>query len=227
MPVPCQGSSLDSPPSHCGCVCVVVFSPVLHIWSCQCKDLVGKKKIPASTLTVLNLCCWTLHVWVTINWKRSIQIYINECMTWIYFPVAPDAIGIDDVLKAWRELVGLVESRRRLFGLHPVQDGRHCGAASLLSNKALTCHSHNSPDDLQKPALLKSIHCNPHSTDWCVIVWYQQCTWRRKKRPTNERELTVPLRRANWMESRSETGHHTSAIRHFWVTSMLQRLSVW
>lgn len=39
--------------------------------------------------------------------------------------------------------------------------------------------------------------------------------------------LTVPRRRANWMESRSETGHHTSAIRHFWVTSMLQRLRVW
>lgn len=58
------------------------------------------------------------------------------CKTWIYFPVVPDPIGINDVLEARRELVGLVEGWWGLLGLHPVQDGRHRRAAPLLSNKA-------------------------------------------------------------------------------------------
>ena len=58
-------------------------------------------------------------------------------MTWIDFPVVSDAVGINDVLEARRELVGLVEGGWSLLGLHPVEDGRHSGAAPLLSNKTL------------------------------------------------------------------------------------------
>lgn len=39
--------------------------------------------------------------------------------------------------------------------------------------------------------------------------------------------LTVPLLRANWIESRSATGHQTSAIKHFCVTSILHKFRVW
>ncbi len=53
-------------------------------------------------------------------------------ITWIDFPVVPDTISIDNVLEARRELVGLVEGGRSLFGLHPVENGWYCGATSLL-----------------------------------------------------------------------------------------------
>jgi hypothetical protein len=39
--------------------------------------------------------------------------------------------------------------------------------------------------------------------------------------------LTVPLRSAAWICSRSTTGHQHSAIRHFWVTSRLNIFIVW
>lgn len=67
---------------------------------------------------------------------------MNSCKTWIDFPVVPDAVGINDVLEARRELVGLVEGRWSLLGLHPVEDGWHCRAAPLLSKKALTYQPH-------------------------------------------------------------------------------------
>lgn len=44
----------------------------------------------------------------------------KKCITWINFSVAPDAIGVNDVLKARGELVSLVERRWSLLCLHPV-----------------------------------------------------------------------------------------------------------
>lgn len=65
---------------------------------------------------------------------KKVYIYI----TWIDFPVVPDAIGVNDVLEARGELVGLVKSRWSLLRLHPIEDGRHRGAAPLLGkNKNL------------------------------------------------------------------------------------------
>lgn len=53
-------------------------------------------------------------------------------LTWIHLTVGADSVGVNDVLKAWGEFVGLVIGGRGLLGLHPIEDGRHSGAAPLL-----------------------------------------------------------------------------------------------
>lgn len=55
--------------------------------------------------------------------------------TWVDLSVGSDAVSIHDVLESRGELVGLVESRWSLFGLHSVQDGRNCGTTPFLQKK--------------------------------------------------------------------------------------------
>lgn len=53
-------------------------------------------------------------------------------LTGVDLAVAAHSVGVHDVLEARGELVGLVVGGRGLLGLHPVEDGRHGGAALLL-----------------------------------------------------------------------------------------------
>ena len=61
-------------------------------------------------------------------WLRK----VSHMHTWVNLPVAANSIRVHNVLEAWGELVGLVVGGWGLFGLHPVEDGRHSGAALLL-----------------------------------------------------------------------------------------------
>ncbi|TNN49591.1 hypothetical protein EYF80_040209 [Liparis tanakae] len=87
--------------------------------------------------------------------------------------------------------------------------------------------------ELRKVSLLLAMFqiCRGH-----MMIFYRvNSEWIRPVEHTRNRRVQLQnfigieclKPRANWMESRSETGHHTSAIRHFCVTSMLHRLSVW
>lgn len=53
-------------------------------------------------------------------------------LTGVDLAVAAHSVGVHDVLEARGELVGLVVGGRGLLGLHPVENGRHGGAALLL-----------------------------------------------------------------------------------------------
>lgn len=72
--------------------------------------------------------------------KRFLPILLRACkiselwhvLTWVHLTVGADSVGINNVLKARGELVGLVIGGRGLLGLHPIEDGRHSGAAPLL-----------------------------------------------------------------------------------------------
>lgn len=66
---------------------------------------------------------------------RAVQRKLWHMLTWVNLTVAADSIGIHNVLEAWGELVGLVIGGWGLLGLHPIKDGRHSGAALLLSVK--------------------------------------------------------------------------------------------
>lgn len=57
----------------------------------------------------------------TSSKPKDTEMCLNrKCITWINFSVAPDAVGVNDVLKAGGELVSLVERRWSLLCLHPV-----------------------------------------------------------------------------------------------------------
>jgi len=64
-------------------------------------------------------------------------------LTWVDLAVAADSIGVHDVLEARGELVGLVVGGRGLLALHPVEDGRHGGAALLLEKRRPQRHDPN------------------------------------------------------------------------------------
>lgn len=55
-----------------------------------------------------------------------------RAFTRVHLTVVSDSVRINDVLESRGELVGLVIGGRSLLCLHPVENGRHSGAAFLL-----------------------------------------------------------------------------------------------
>ena len=66
--------------------------------------------------------------------KKSPEGKDSSFFTWIYLSVSSNSISIHYVLKAIRELVGLVIGGGSLVCLHPVQNGGHGGTTVFLGN---------------------------------------------------------------------------------------------
>lgn len=103
--------------------------------------------------------------------------------TWIDLPVVADAVGVHDVLEARRELVGLIEGRGSLLRLHPVENGRHRGAAPLLSNNTQpqdVCYYDSSPTqmyvDMFGVWLCCTLQLSAMIPPTIVLQWRRICT---------------------------------------------------